>query len=99
VRRVCLRAARPRAGPPQCEPRCGIASAGAADGELRIISPEEHVEYRFEPRRALELELLASAPADAKELFWFVGDTLVERAAPSASLRWKAKVGSYLVRV
>ncbi len=96
MQKLFVRAGLRRATPPPYEARCGITTAES--DEVRIISPEEHVEYRLEPQRGLELELLASAPADAKELFWFVDDVLVERGQPSRSFQWKAKVGRFAFR-
>jgi penicillin-binding protein 1C len=94
--RLFAKAGLGRATPPPYAPHCGIPSADA--GEIRIISPEQHVEYRLEPHRGLELELVSSAPADARQLFWFCDDALLGQVEPSRSLHWKAKIGTFLFR-
>ncbi|HEY2774677.1 MAG TPA: penicillin-binding protein 1C, partial [Candidatus Binatia bacterium] len=57
MQKVFAQAGLRRASVPAYEPRCGIPASDS--GEIRIVSPEDHVEYRLEPHRGLELELLA----------------------------------------
>ncbi|MFN8390828.1 MAG: penicillin-binding protein 1C [Bdellovibrionota bacterium] len=96
MQKVFVQAGLRRALPPPYEQRCGMAATDS--GDIRIISPEQHVEYRLEPHRGLELELSASVPADAKQLFWFADDVLIGQVAPTLSLHWQAKVGHFLFR-
>jgi len=96
MQKLFVQAGLRRATPPAYEPRCGIPASDAE--EIRIVSPEQHVEYRLEPHRGLELELVASVPADAKQLYWFAGDELIGQVDPSRSLHWKARVGTFLFR-
>lgn len=96
MQKLFARAGLRRATPPAYETRCGVPASDV--GEIRIISPEQHVEYRLEPHRGLELELVASAPGDARQLYWFSDDTLIGQVEPSRSIHWKAKVGTFLFR-
>jgi len=96
MQKLFVQAGLRRATPPAYEPRCGIPPSGSE--EIRIISPEQHVEYRLEPHRGLELELVASVPADARQLYWFCDDALIGQVDPSRSIHWKAKVGRFLFR-
>jgi penicillin-binding protein 1C len=96
MRNLFAQAGLGRASPPAYEPRCGIPPSDSE--EIRIISPEQHVEYRLEPHRGLELELVSSAPADARQLYWFCDDSLLGQVEPSRAMHWKARVGTFVFR-
>ena len=91
MQRLFVKAGVRRTEPPPYAERCGIPGSEAEN--LRIISPEEHVEYHLESHRELELQLLASVPTDAKQLYWFLDDVLIAQGPPSLPFHWKAKVG------
>lgn len=84
-----------RTQPPPFEPACGLAGNNS---ELRIISPEEHVEYRLQEGRDTELSLLVRAPADSKEIFWFVDDVLLAKINPQDAAYWSARPGLFILR-
>jgi len=84
-----------RTVPPPYLPRCDLPGNSST---LRIVSPEEHLEYYLEAHRKLELEFLASVPGEAKMVSWFVDNTLVAQVAPDAAVHWAAKAGTFQVR-
>ena len=96
MQKLFVQAGLKRSTPPAYEQRCGMP--GGISDQIRIISPEQHVEYRLEPHRGLELELLASTPGDSKELYWFADDVPLGTTRPENSLHWQAKVGKFLIR-
>ena len=84
-----------RAVPPAYLPRCELPEAGKP---LRIVSPEEHLEYFVESHRPLELELSASVSGEAKSVTWFVDNTLVGQAVPQQPVHWPARAGVFQIR-
>ena len=82
--------------PPPFEARCGIS--GPATSDVRIISPEDHVEYFLEAHRDLDLQFLASVPGDSRALSWFVDDTLVGQVNAGEAFHWKARAGHFDIR-
>lgn len=85
-----------RAVAPPYRKSCSAPSNGGR--AIRIVSPESHVTYHLESQRELELELVASAPGDAKLLTWFVGDELVGQIEPRKPLFWSARRGNFAIR-
>ena len=46
------------------------------------------------------INLRAEAAANVRHLYWFVGDSLIGKAAPGETLTWQpSSPGSYLLRV
>jgi penicillin-binding protein 1C len=90
------RAGLQRALLPEYAPNC--AASNSSHTPLRIISPEQHLEYFLEVDRPLEIELFAAAPADANQLSWFVDQQVVAQIAPGKPAYWSPKSGDYTVR-
>lgn len=96
MQELFLRAGLKRGLPPAYDEECSMPS-NTSQG-LRIISPEEHLDYFIESHRDLELEFLVSAPGDAKSVAWFVNDQPVAQVVPTKAVYWKAKAGDFEVR-
>ena len=82
--------------PPPYDIACALPDL--APQKIRIISPEEHIEYYLEKHRELEIELLTSAPGDTSLITWFIDQKPVTQIEPTKSFYWKAKVGLFEVR-
>jgi len=91
------RAGLPRLPPPPWPPD-EDGQTGQPDGfPPTILSPLANTTYIIPPTTARyrQLVLVASADADAGELFWFANSEFLGRAAPSASLLWEPEPGAY----
>jgi penicillin-binding protein 1C len=64
-----------------------------------ITSPQVGVDYAVRASGGSQsIPLLATADADAREMFWFVDERLVGKSRPGEALPWEARPGRYLVR-
>jgi penicillin-binding protein 1C len=82
--------------PPPYKPTCGIKSSSSS--KLRIVNPEEHLEYFIEAHRSLEIEFVASVPGEASTVSWFVNDELISTVEIGKPVIWKARAGRFNVR-
>ena len=100
-----LRAVFRRAGiairrPPPWSPECGLDETSASGLPPRIRSPQRTLTYHA-ARSGQYSRILFSAIADddAQNLFWFVNDRFVGRAAPDEDYLWNPEPGRFTVRV
>lgn len=94
--RLFARAGLQRNVPPEFPPTCELRDSNP--GSIRIISPEEHLEYLLQPDRELEIEFLAAVAGDSQTVRWFVDDVAVGELRPDEALLWRARAGDFVVR-
>lgn len=83
--------------PPAYEDSCAMSSS--SQQKIRIITPEEHLQYYIESHRDLELQFLSAVPGDSKRVSWFVNDLPIGEVNPTEALYWKAHIGDFEVSV
>jgi len=96
MQELFARAGLKRNTPPSFDAACELKAS--SPDKIRILSPEEHLDYYLEAHRELELEFLSAAPGEAKLISWFVNDSPIAQAPPRESVYWKAQVGTFEVR-
>lgn len=98
--RLFRKAGIPRRTPPPEAEDCRLEAVAEAGAAPSITSPQRGVEYavRLTAESAQTIPLLATADADAREMFWFIDDRLVGKARPGEALPWRARPGRYVVR-
>jgi penicillin-binding protein 1C len=89
----------PRKLPPEFHPLCKAEEAPGYPPT--ITSPKQDVVYnvRFKSKNAETIPFTAIADGDARQLLWFVDEHYLGKAFPDKPLLWKAKPGSYTIRV
>jgi penicillin-binding protein 1C len=92
----------PRRSPPPFDPACGAHRPESTGGARpQITSPLQGVVYALRAKRLGQetITLRATTGAGVQELYWFVDRSFVGKAAPGASLAWRADApGSFVVR-
>ena len=87
--------------PPELEGDCPLGSARSTGAPPEIRSPSEHIVYtlRSAQRDEERIPFQAITDADVQQLYWFVDDRFIGRAARGETLFWKPAVGHFDVRV
>lgn len=67
----------------------------SSSGKLEIVSPLKSVNYSI--KRDNKITFSAIAHSSAKEIFWFIGNKLVGKSAPSELFVWEAQTGKIVV--
>jgi len=92
----------PRRSPPPFDPACGAHTPESPGGARpQITSPLRGVVYALRAKRLGQeiITLRATTGAGVREVYWFVDKSFVGKAAPGASLAWRAEApGSFMVR-
>jgi penicillin-binding protein 1C len=92
----------PRRSPPPFDAACDTPVAASPGGPRpQITSPLRGVVYALRAKRLGQetITLRATTGAGVREVYWFVGKSFVGKAAPGASLAWRAEApGSFMVR-
>lgn len=90
----------PRRTPPPRDARCEIDGLAARGNPPQITSPTAGVSYALRAFKTAEkaIPFQATTDADAREVFWFVNETLVGRAPSGKVFLWPAQAGSFVVR-
>lgn len=85
--------------PPQYAADCVLT--GHAGLSPRMTSPQTDLSYvaRANPALTTSIPFTAVADADVATLYWFVNETYLGKTSPDEPLFWKARPGSYVVRV
>ena len=101
--RLFQQAGLPRRAPPRADPsraNCDLAELSSRGAAPRITSPLRGVVYTMRPGRDEHdtIALQAITDADAEEVFWFVGGTLLGKVKSGAALMWRPGPGKYVVR-
>jgi penicillin-binding protein 1C len=98
--RIFKQAGIPRRTPPPRDPRCGIEMAAGRGNPPQITSPTGGVSYALRAFRKKEkaIPFQATTDADARDVYWFVNETFVGKAASGSVFLWPAQPGSYVVR-
>jgi len=98
--RLFQKAGVPRRVPPPESEECGLEAMARSGLPPSITSPQVGVDYavRASSDNHQTIPLLATADADAREMFWFVDERLVGKSRPGEALPWAARPGKYLVR-
>jgi len=90
---IFRRAGVPRKLPPPFLPGTSAELIARTGNEPRIISPAEG--HKILLTSAGTIALRAKANADAREIYWFAGNTFIARTNPQDVVAWKAAPGSY----
>ncbi|HZN95214.1 MAG TPA: penicillin-binding protein 1C [Myxococcales bacterium] len=100
--RLFQKAGVPRRVPPPESAECGLEAMARSGLPPTITSPVVGVDYAVRASSSAPehqtIPLLATADADAREMFWFVDERLVGKSRPGEALPWAARPGRYLVR-
>ncbi len=98
--RLFAQAGLPRRTPPAGETSCDLTGLASRGVPPRIHSPLRGVVYTLRPGTDAHdtIALQAVTDADAQEVFWFVGGTLLGKAKSGASFLWRPEPGKYVVR-
>lgn len=98
--RIFNQAGIPRRAPPPRDPRCGIDAAARRGNPPQITSPTGGVTYALRAFRKSEkaIPFQATTDADARDVYWFVNETFVGKAASGSVFLWPAQPGSFVVR-
>ncbi|XOZ34363.1 penicillin-binding protein 1C [Halomonadaceae bacterium KBTZ08] len=91
----------PRRTPPPFQEECSLTDTAAIGDKPSILTPQSTVTYALRPDRLGQekIPLQASADADARALFWFVGDQFLGRSEPDEPLFWRPRPGHFELRV
>lgn len=85
---------------PDCAGGGTLAFQGQGGSPPVISAPLRGVSYPQRIGKPVPINLRAEAAAGITQLYWFVGDSLVGKAAPGETLTWQPRSpGSYLLRV
>lgn len=97
--RIFKQAGIPRRTPPPRDPRCSIDTVAGRGNPPQITSPTGGVSYALRAfRMDKTIPFQATTDADAREVFWFVNETYVGKAASGKVFLWPAQPGSFVVR-
>jgi penicillin-binding protein 1C len=78
---------------------CSLTGQASLGIPPRITSPLRGVVYTLRPGSENDtIALQAITDADADEVFWFVGGTLLGKAKSGAAFLWRPEPGKYVVR-
>lgn len=91
----------PRRVPPPLGSECGINQTAYHGLPPDIVSPRDGLVYSVPVGKSGSeaVPFTATADADARELFWFVNEEFAGKSRPDSPLFWKARSGSFVVRV
>lgn len=91
----------PRLIPPPYPPNENRLDAADRSFPPTILSPMANTNYviRSVDDKRKSLVLVASADAEARELFWFADSLFIGRSAPGGKLLWEPKTGSHILTV
>ncbi len=89
----------PRKLPPKFHQLC--SEEDAPGNPPKITSPKQEVVYnvRYRNKNAETIPFSAIVDGDAKQLLWFVDEQFMGKTLPDESFLWKAKPGTYNIRV
>jgi penicillin-binding protein 1C len=86
-----------RNSPPSFEKEC-LLNSDFDEKNIRIISPEDNIEYIVIGNNYSEIELLAETTSAAKKISWFANNKFITQTQANKSYLWKAKSGEYIIR-
>jgi penicillin-binding protein 1C len=91
----------PRLVPPPYPPNENRLDAADRGFPPTILSPMANTNYviRSVDDKRKSLVLVASADAEARELFWFADSLFIGRSVPGGKLLWEPKTGSHVLTV
>lgn len=89
-----------RTPPPAPDGGCDLTGESSRGLPPRITSPLRGVVYTLRPGKGEHdtVALSAITDADAQEVFWFVGATLLGKAKSGSAFLWRPSPGKYIVR-
>jgi penicillin-binding protein 1C len=98
--RIWRQAGIPRRTPPARDRGCGMDGMAGRGNPPQITSPTSGVSYALRAFKVAKTSIpfKATTDADAREVFWFVGETYAGKAPSGKVFLWPALPGSFTVR-
>jgi penicillin-binding protein 1C len=99
--KIFKRAGIARRLPPPYDATCDLHAKTNAGFHPQITTPHTNVSYiaRYESNKATLIPFTAVVDADVRHLHWFINEIYVGKTTRDKAYLWKAKPGSYTVRV